>query len=164
MVNDRQPLQAFRLMALQQRPGDAVDGRDIPRPAFDVNQRLAMAAAKGRLREEWTVARQGSHFFAQRVIAGLRVRSVTDRASSAKIRQREVPILLPYHQKAAVLEPFAARCRVVKTPDHLHLRELRDQRIAAGLAEDKPRLLPVGQQVKFRPAGVGVDGQAPGSQ
>ena len=157
-VNDCQSRKAFRLMALQQCPGHAVDGRDIPRPAFHINQRLAMAAAEGRLREKETVARKGSHFFSQRIVAGLRIRGVTDRPTSAKIRQREVPIFLAHRQKAAVLDPFAARCRVVKTADHLHVREQRDQRITAGLAEDKRRLLPVAQQIGFRPAGVTIDG------
>ena len=123
-----------------------------------------MAAAKGRLREKRLLSHQRRHFFSQRIVAGLRVRRVTDRLSAAKIRQREVAILLAHHQKAAVVEPFAARGRVVKTADDLHVRKLRDERITAGLAEDKPRLSPVGQQIGLRPVGNIFDGHTASGQ
>ena len=41
----------------------------------------------------------------------------------------------------------------MKTADDLHVRKLRDQRVTAGLAENKPGLLPVREQIGFRPVG-----------
>ncbi|KAI3492627.1 hypothetical protein L1887_42680 [Cichorium endivia] len=135
-----------------------------PAPRFTSISDWRWLPAERRLRKKLTAARQGSHFFSQRIVAGLGIRGITDRPASAKIRQRQVPILLAHRQKAAVLDPFAARCRVVKTADNLHVRKLGNQRITAGLAEDKPGLSPVGQQIGFRPAGIAIDGHTARSQ
>jgi len=136
-------------MAEQQGVGYAVNRCDIPHAAPDVNQRLPVAAAHVRMGKKMAVNRKRRHHFSQHVVAGLRVQRIAHRPPPAEISQRPVFILLARHQKAAVMDPFTPRRGVVKTADHLHVRQQRHQRVAAGLAEDHIGFLPVRQQVRL---------------
>ncbi len=134
-------------MALQQSVGHAVDGGDIGVFLLQLAQRLPMAAAEHHRRKKSPLPGERRDHFAQHVVARLRVLGIAYRAAAKKVRQHPVTIRFADHQQAAVAAPLATGRGVVEAAHRLHLRQLGHQRIATGLAQQQPRLAPVGLQI-----------------